>query len=134
MRVIDARNLIRFNTHMGMHICPTDCQGVVAFLQGYEIGTGGKCRFTEVLSERLGKRYRVKRGESGWPEQISRLADRRALDWMEVYLLVSSELLGGESSDRISNTSLTSWKMYNRNRETADAAARSLSSARRRQA
>jgi hypothetical protein len=30
----------------------------------------------------------------GWPEQISRLAKRRSLDWMEVYLLVSFEVLG----------------------------------------
>ena len=101
MRTVDVRNLVRFNTRMGMYICPLDRSGVVAFLHGYEYGLGGECQFTAVLSKHLAKRHRVKRGPMGWPEQISRLAERRALDWMEVYLLVSSEVLSAvaESHD-----------------------------------
>ena len=93
MRSVDVRNLVRFNTRMDMHVCPVERSGVVAFLHGYEYGAGGECRFTKVLSEHLAKRHRVKRGAMGWPEQISRLAERQSLDWMEVYLLVSSEVL-----------------------------------------
>jgi hypothetical protein len=93
MRAVDVRNLVRFNTRMGMYICPSDRSGVVAFLHGYEYGAGGECRFTAILSEHLAKRHRVKSSAMGWPEQISRLAERRSLDWMEVYLLASSEVL-----------------------------------------
>ena len=93
MRAVDVRNIIRFNTRMGMFICPSDREGVVAFLHGYEYATAGECSFTAVLSEHVAKRHHVKAGALGWPDQIARLAERRSLDWMEVYLLISSELL-----------------------------------------
>jgi hypothetical protein len=99
MRAVDVRNLIRFNTHMGMFICPSERAGVVAFLRGYEYAAGGECRFTTALGEHLAKRHRVKPDALGWPHQIARLAERRGLDWLEVYLLISSEVLSaaGES-------------------------------------
>src|SRR5579863_4913883 len=93
MRAVDLRNLVRFNTRMGMFICPSDRAGVVAFLHGYEYAAAGECRFTAALSEHLAKRHRLKASSSGWPDQIARLAERRSHDWMEVYLLVSSEVL-----------------------------------------
>ena len=94
MRAADVRNLIRFNTRMGMFVCPSDRGNVVAFLHGYEYAAAGECRFTAALGERLAKRHRVKPDALGWPHQIARLAERRSLDWMETYLLVSSEVLG----------------------------------------
>jgi hypothetical protein len=93
MRAVDVRNIVRFNTRMGMYICPSERQGVVAFLHGYEYAAAGECRFTEALSTHVAKRHRVKRGALGWPDQIARLAERRSLDWIETYLLVSSEVL-----------------------------------------
>jgi hypothetical protein len=93
MRATDVRNIIRFNTRMDMFICPSNRAGVVAFLHGYEHATARKCSFTAVLSEHIAKRHRVKAGALGWPDQIDRLAERRSLDWMDVYLLVSSEVL-----------------------------------------
>jgi hypothetical protein len=93
MRATDVRNIIRFNTRMGMFICPSNRAGVEAFLHGYEYATGGECSFTANLSEHVAKQHRVKAGALGWPDQIARLAERRSLDWMEVYLLISSELL-----------------------------------------
>jgi len=93
MRATDVRNIVRFNTRMGMFICPSDRAGVVAFLHGYEYATAGECSFTTVLSEHIAEQHGIKAGVLGWPDQIARLAERRSLDWMEVYLLVSSELL-----------------------------------------
>ena len=93
MRAVDVRKLVRFNTRMGMYICPSERSGVIAFLSGYENGTDGECKFTNILSEHLEKRHRVKRRAMGWPEQIGRLAERLSLEWMDVYLLTSSEVL-----------------------------------------
>jgi hypothetical protein len=93
MRPTDVRNLIRFSTRMSMFICPNDRAGVVAFLHGYEYAVGGECRFTAVLSEHLARRHQVKGGPLGWAHQIAQLAERRELDWMEAYLLISSEVL-----------------------------------------
>jgi hypothetical protein len=93
MRAFDVRNIVRFNTRMGMYICPSDRAGVAAFLRGYECAAAGACRFTAALSAHLAKRHRAKAGSLGWPDRIARLAGRRSLDWMEVYLLVSSEVL-----------------------------------------
>lgn len=93
MRAADVRNLIRFNARMGMFICPSERAGVVAFLHGYEYAAGGECKFTATLSEHLAKRHRVKPDALGWPHQVARLAEGRGLDWLEVYLLVSAEVL-----------------------------------------
>ena len=93
MRPGDVRNRIRFNTRMGMFICPPDRPNVVAFIQGYEYGTSNGCRFTELLGAYLADRYRVKADALGWPNQITRLAERHSLGWMDAYPLVSSELL-----------------------------------------
>jgi hypothetical protein len=93
MRLGDAHNIIRFNTRMGMFICPSNRSNVESFLHGYQYGTANECRFTEVLGQHIAERYRIKPDELGWPHQIARLADKRSLDWMEVYLLVSSEVL-----------------------------------------
>src|SRR6266851_9006473 len=93
MRASDVKNLVRFNTRMGMFVCPCHRQNVVAFLHGYEFGTGTKCAFTKALSDNLHQRHRIKPGSLGWPNQIERLAEKLSLDWMEVYLLVSSEVL-----------------------------------------
>jgi hypothetical protein len=93
MRAVDVGNIVRFNIRMGMFVCPPDRANVVAFLHGYEYGTGGECQFTKTLSEHLAKKHRVKAGALGWPEQIARLAERRSLDWIDAYLLVTSEVL-----------------------------------------
>lgn len=93
MRPIDVRNLIRFNTRMGMFICPSNRPNVVAFVHGYQYATATECRFTELLSAHIADRYRVKADALGWPHQIARFAERRSLDWMDAYLLLSSELL-----------------------------------------
>lgn len=93
MRAIDVRYIVRFNTRMGIYVCPSNRENVVAFLHGYEYGAAGECLFTRILGEHLAKKHRVKPGALGWPDQIARLAERRSLDWMEMYLLVSSEVL-----------------------------------------
>lgn len=93
MRPADVRAIITFNTRMGMFVCPSNRDNVVAFLHGYEYGAAGECRFIEALSQHITSRYHVKPDSLGWPHQISRLAERQSLHWMEVYLLVSSAVL-----------------------------------------
>jgi hypothetical protein len=100
MREADVRNLIRFNTRMGMFICPSDRAGVVAFIHGYQYGSGGECRFTALLSEHMAKQHRIKPSSLGWPHQIAEYAERHRLDWLEVYLLVSSEVLAAQKLER----------------------------------
>jgi len=95
MRADDKKFLITFNTRMGMFVCPCDKANVVAFLHGYQCGTGGECRFTEAMSRLLETKYKIKSGPLGWPEQLRRLAEKKSLEWMDVYLLVSSEVLSG---------------------------------------
>jgi hypothetical protein len=95
MRPSDVRFIISFNTRMGMFVCPSNRENVVAFLDGYEWGTENLCKFTKRLSEHIAKKHRIKPGSLGWPHQIAQLAEKRSLHWMEVYLLVSSEVLSG---------------------------------------
>ena len=78
---------------MGMYVGSSSRANVVAFLHGYEYGTRGKCRFTELLSQHIASRYHVQPDALGWPHQIACLADRQSLDWIDVYHVVSSEIL-----------------------------------------
>lgn len=98
MRPTDVRNLIRFNARMYMFINPAERAGVVAFLHGYEYAAAGECRFTEALGVHLIKRHRVKSGALGWAHGIARLAERRGLEWIETYLLISSEVLSAAAA------------------------------------
>jgi hypothetical protein len=100
MQPDDVRNLIRFNTHMGLFICPSTRLNVVSFIHGYEYGRSGECRSTDLLSAHIAKWHRIKLNALGWPHQIERLAERRSLDWMDVYLLVSSEFLSSTLESR----------------------------------
>ena len=93
MRPTDALNIIRFNTRMSMFIRPSNRSNLESFIHGYQYGTANECRFTEVLSRHIAERHRIKPDSLGWPNQIARLAEKRSLDWMDVYLLVSSEVL-----------------------------------------
>src|SRR5262245_43574877 len=75
VRPSDVRTLIRFNTRMGMYIYPTMQSNVVAYIHGYEHGTGGECPFTKLLSAHIAKRihatFRAARGP------------RRPVNWIE---------------------------------------------------
>jgi hypothetical protein len=93
MRPKDVRSLIQFNTRMANFICPSNRANIVAFLHGYEHGTGGACRFLDALSDCLATRHRVKLDSLGWPHQMALYAERLSLDWIDAYLLVSSEVL-----------------------------------------
>jgi len=93
MRPIDVRNLTTFNARMGMYVCRSNRENIVSFLHGYECGAGAECQFTKILTEHLTRKHRVESNPSGWPDQIARLAERNSLDWMEIYLLVTEEVL-----------------------------------------
>lgn len=93
MSRLDARNLVRFNMRMGMFICPSDRWNVVSFLHGYELARGKRCRFLELLSQQITDDHQIKLDCLGWPGQIERLAEKYSLDWMETYLLISSNIL-----------------------------------------
>ena len=95
MRPEDVRKIIAFNTRMGMFVCPSCRENVVAFLHGYEHAADG-CRFTDELSRHVAARYRIKPTAGGWPDQVERLAERRSLTWMEAYFLLSSHVLSIE--------------------------------------
>jgi hypothetical protein len=88
-----AKFIIGFIAKMGMYICPSDRQGVVAFIHGYEQGCQGLCTFTRSLSVELEKRHRIKAYAQGWPEQVPSFAQRRNLTWMEAFILSSSNVV-----------------------------------------
>lgn len=93
MRTIDAKQISQFNTRMGMFICPSNKENVIAFIHGYEYGTQNKCLFTKHLKELLENKYQIKYNQFGWPNQIERLAEKREITWMEAYLMVSFEII-----------------------------------------
>lgn len=104
MRPSDVRNIIQFNTRMGMFICPSNRSNVESFLHGYEYGTAGACGFTQALGQHLAERYHVHPEAFGWAYQIARLAESRSLDWMELYLLISPEVLNAAIEQTAADT------------------------------
>ena len=98
MRASDVRNLIRFNTRMGMYVCPSNRANVVSFLHGYEYAASEECNFISLISQHVSEIHQIEPDSLGWPHQIARLAENRGLEWMDVYLMVSSEVLESELS------------------------------------
>lgn len=96
MQTIDVRNLLAFNHRMSMFIWSPDQWTIIAFIHGYEYGRSRECRFTELLSDLIAKKYRVKINNMGWPGQILRFAESHSISWSDAYLLLSSELLNSQ--------------------------------------
>jgi hypothetical protein len=76
-----------------MYVCPVDRHGIVSYLHGYEAGTKGECGFTALLRKKLEQKYDIKHEACGWPDQVSRYAESRELDWLQAFLFLASEVV-----------------------------------------
>jgi hypothetical protein len=89
----DAGVLARFISTMGMYIGHCDEHGIVSFIDGYECGRRGHCKFTRMLSAELADRKRIRADCLGWPGQVKRFGKRGGLGWVPVFNLISSTIL-----------------------------------------
>ncbi|MGH1484986.1 MAG: hypothetical protein ACRBCI_02125 [Cellvibrionaceae bacterium] len=94
MRESDAKSLLAFISRMGMYIFEEDKENIRSFLTGYEVGSLGECCFTEMLSNKLEEKYKIKKYATGWSDQVERYAGQSNIDWQQAFQLVASEVLG----------------------------------------
>jgi len=92
----DVIKLIYFNTRMGMYICPSNKANVVAFLHGYEYGSDSDFKLTDEIKSLLINKYKIKESNMGWPHQIDTFSKKKSIEWMDAYLLISSEILNSQ--------------------------------------
>ena len=108
MRAVDVRNIIRIvqRPHDHVHLPLGPPRTSWRSWSGYEYAAAGECRFTKILQRPLPKRHNRDQADTPWTGRTRspRLAERRSLDWIEVYLLVSSEVLSaaaeGQDAER----------------------------------
>jgi len=93
MQKQDVESLLKFLERPGMYIHPTDRTNIISFIHGYEFATDGKCNFTEILSNILIEKYRIKYFATGWPDQIERYSGKNGMSWVESFFLLASETL-----------------------------------------
>lgn len=91
-----SRALISFNTRMGMFICPSSRTQVIAFIHGFQHACPEQGHLSAHLSQHLASAHGIEGDSGGWPSQIQRYAQMNDLDWMEAYLLLSSQVLNTE--------------------------------------
>jgi hypothetical protein len=79
---------------MGMYIYPCDQHGVVSWVDGYVSGAKGRCKFTELQTEELTERHRIKSNSAlGWPRSVEIFAEKRDISWLEAFTLASSPII-----------------------------------------
>jgi len=93
MRSEDTKNISIFLTHMEMFIPLIEKTNVVSYIHGYEGGSLGECKFTELLSERIEIKHSIKATGTGWPGQIESHASINKMDWMASFCLLATETL-----------------------------------------
>ena len=93
MRNIDLQSLLVFLTRMEMYIYPCNKQNIVSFITGYESGAQGECTFTQDLSKKLSVKYNIKKYATGWSNQIDRYSEEKNIQWVDAFVLITSELL-----------------------------------------
>lgn len=94
MTVHDVETLSGFVSRMGMYIQPVDQHTVISWIHGYQMGTGGRYKLTDLLSEELSQTYNTGPVSGlGWWAQLERFAERRNVSWIEAFRLVSAPII-----------------------------------------
>ena len=76
-----------------MYIQCSDRKSVEAFVVGYECGASGECNFTELLSQNLKDKYKIKIYATGWMDQVERYSKKMSIDWTQAFHLLASEIV-----------------------------------------
>ena len=98
MQKEDVESLSRFVERPGMYIYTTDRSNIVSFIHGYELGAQGRCKFTEVFSDNLTQKFKLKKYATGWQNQIERYSESKVLSWVDAFFLLASEVLSQHES------------------------------------
>ena len=79
-----------------MYIQHQDEFNIVSFVNGFQLGTKNKCDFTQLIRERLSKKYKIQYSNDGWPGQITRLSQKNLTSWTITFKKVGLEIIFGE--------------------------------------
>ena len=93
----DVKCLSNFLEKPGMYIVSMDKTNITSFIQGYELGTQGRCKFTETLSDLLASKYNIKKYATGWSNQIGRYCESNEELWVETFIQLGFEVLSLDS-------------------------------------
>ena len=101
----DKKNLLHFITRTGMYINPVDDKNIVSFIHGYQLGTKGKCDFTQLLKQLLSNKYKINYLSDGWPGQVTRMAKKFSLSWVVIFKRIALEVIAKESQNKFDKES-----------------------------
>ena len=93
MTQADAKIISGFIARTGMYVYPVDEHGIVSFIDGYEVGSQGRCQFTKLLAAELAEKHGVKPDCQGWNGQVRQLGERCGIRWTEAFILITSAVL-----------------------------------------
>ena len=68
---------------------------IAAFIRGYEIGTGSKCKFSQLLSKHFEENLSIKYLATGWPGQVTQYSEKKAISWIRSFRQAGLETIAG---------------------------------------
>jgi len=71
-----------FITRTGMYIGKPSKDSIISFVHGYEIGTGGKCNISNLISGVLTDEFGIARMATDWTGQIEEYSKQRKQNWI----------------------------------------------------
>ncbi|MFK7770913.1 MAG: hypothetical protein AB8F94_02195 [Saprospiraceae bacterium] len=96
MRDYDLEFIFAFIKRAGMYTSSNadyGYQGIGTFLYAYEMGSEGKCTFTQPLSKRIEDEYNIKIPGPGLEQQLKLAAKELDIEWYELFKQEAKEVL-----------------------------------------
>ncbi|SHM70718.1 hypothetical protein SAMN05216311_10325 [Chitinophaga sp. CF418] len=76
-----------------MYVYQLEKEQVVAFITGFETGSGGEVNISEQVSEWLKTEHRITKSNPGWPGQVQQYADQKGIGWFNAFNEIVSTIL-----------------------------------------
>ncbi len=100
----DIETLLGFITRTEMFTMKDEAGHIISFVHGYEIGTNGKCDFSNQISEILENEFKCVKRATGWNGQIIEFGKKNNLTWessfKKIGLKVLSKYFQGKSKNK----------------------------------
>lgn len=85
--------IVHFLKRPLMYVYQLEKEQVVAFITGFEAGSGRKANLSAQVSEWLKNEHRITKSNPGWPGQVQQYADQKGISWFNAFNEIVSAIL-----------------------------------------
>ena len=82
-----------FTLRIGMYTGKENKDTITSFINGYEVGRDGKCKFIKQMIKSIEEEYKIESQATGWIGQIEILSKKLETDWITIFKKQSLKIL-----------------------------------------